>query len=383
MGQADVGHREQGQGQVGLDSGIRMTTVPDSVRCGCGEVLVAGERAGIDLRDRGILCLWCLADRQAGRALPRRREPTAPPMPPVAHPRATTGGRRTQPRRRSPSTFWSFLIALVVVLGGLWLHGQLIGSAGANVAGIPVTPDDLQVPSFGNAVAGAARASWPPIPADARSQPLGEPPPQQSQSTRYVFMDTMYRTGGDPVRWDPCRPIHVVVNSSDAPAGADKLLRNGLAEVSRDTGLRFVLDGATDEAPSSNRRPLERDRYGNRWSPVLVAWTNPQAVPGLAGPVAGLAGPAGAPYTTPSEKHWVSGTVYLDGPDLSKVLARPVNGWWQAQAIVLHELGHLVGLNHVNDTAQLMAPGNSGQLLFAAGDFEGLRRLGDGPCFSQ
>ncbi|MGZ4531159.1 MAG: hypothetical protein ACXVXP_02275 [Mycobacteriaceae bacterium] len=366
-----------------FDSGIRMTTVPDSVRCGCGEVLVAGERAGIDADDRSVLCLWCLADRQAGRALPRRREPTAPPMPSFAHPVGKAIGRQKQPRRRSPSTVWSFLIALVLVVGGLWLHEQLTGFAGTDVAGIPVVPADLQAPSFGNSIAGSARPSWPPVPADAASQPLGEPPPQQSRSTRYAFMDTVGSVGGEPVRWDPCRPIHVVVNSADAPAGADKLLRNGLAEVSRDTGLRFVLDGPTNEAPSSNRPPTQPGRYGNRWSPVLVAWTNPRTVPGLSGPVAGLAGPVGAPYSTRSEKHWVSGIVYLDGPAFSEVLARPDSGWWQAQAIVLHELGHLVGLAHVNDTSQLMAPRNGRRLMFATGDLEGLRRLGGGPCFSQ
>ena len=90
-----------------------------------------------------------------------------------------------------------------------------------------------------------------------------------------------------------------------------------------------------------------------------------------------------APYSTPTEKHWVSGTVNLDGPAFTEVLTRPDNGWWQAQAIVLHELGHLVGLNHVNDTSRLMAPRNNGQLMFATGDLEGLRRLGVGPCFSQ
>jgi hypothetical protein len=304
-------------------------------------------------------------------------------MPSFARPVGTAIGRQPRARRRPPSTFWSFVIALVLVVAGLWLHGQLTGSTGTAVAGIPVIPADLRVPTFGSGIAGSARASWPAAPADAASQPLGEPRSQQSHSTQYVFMDTVTSAGGDPVRWDPCRPIHVVVNSADAPAGADKLLRNGLAEVSRDTGLRFVLEGPTDEAASSNRPPTDRARYGNRWSPVLVAWANPQTVPELAGPVAGLAGPVGAPYSTPTERHWVSGTVYLDGPAFSEVLARPGNGWWQAQAIVLHELGHLVGLAHVNDTSQLMAPSNSGQLMFAAGDLEGLRHLGGGPCFSQ
>lgn len=195
-------------------------------------------------------------------------------------------------------------------------------------------------------------------------------------------MSTVSGPGSEPVRWDPCRPIHVVVNSASAPPGAQKLVTNGLAEISRVTGLRFVVDGASDESPRPKRPALDTGRYGNLWSPVLVAWTDPSTIPGLKDDVVGLGGPASAPYTTNAEKHWVSGTVYLDGPSFREILARPGDGWWQAQAIVLHELAHLVGLTHVDDASQLMAPRHSTQLTFADGDLEGLRRLGGGPCFS-
>jgi hypothetical protein len=48
----------------------------------------------------------------------------------------------------------------------------------------------------------------------------------------------------------------------------------------------------------------------------------------------------------------------------------------------MHELAHLVGLTHVADSGQLMYADNNGQTGFGAGDLEGLRRLGGGPCFS-
>jgi predicted Zn-dependent protease len=52
-----------------------------------------------------------------------------------------------------------------------------------------------------------------------------------------------------------------------------------------------------------------------------------------------------------------------------------------AQAIVLHEFGHLVGLDHVADETQLMNPETVvGITDFAAGDLAGLSRLGRGPC---
>lgn len=49
---------------------------------------------------------------------------------------------------------------------------------------------------------------------------------------------------------------------------------------------------------------------------------------------------------------------------------------------MLHELGHLVGLDHVNDPTQLMYPETSGEMTdFAAGDLTGLAELGRGACF--
>jgi hypothetical protein len=89
-----------------------------------------------------------------------------------------------------------------------------------------------------------------------------------------------------------------------------------------------------------------------------------------------------APFQSTSEKHWVSGAVYLDGPSFDQLLQRQGDGWWRGQAIMMHELAHLVGLTHVTDTSELMAERDSRQLAFGPGDLEGLRHLGGGPCFS-
>jgi hypothetical protein len=187
---------------------------------------------------------------------------------------------------------------------------------------------------------------------------------------------------GEPVRFDPCRPIHLVVNNAMAPPNADRLLREAAEAVSTATGLVVLIDGGTDEQPAAKRGPVDAARYGNRWSPVLVAWTDPSAAPGLAGRVAGMAGPVMAPYRTDDQMHWVSGSVVLDGPTFTDILQRP-GGYGEARAIVMHELAHLVGLTHVQDTRELMAEKNSGRHTFGPGDREGLRRLGGGPCFSS
>jgi hypothetical protein len=60
-----------------------------------------------------------------------------------------------------------------------------------------------------------------------------------------------------------------------------------------------------------------------------------------------------------------------------------VDGRAAARAIVMHELGHLVGLQHVAAPDQLMYERNVGQHDFGSGDREGLRQLGLGPCFTN
>ena len=71
--------------------------------------------------------------------------------------------------------------------------------------------------------------------------------------------------------------------------------------------------------------------------------------------------------------------VQLDAPGLTETLAFP-EGPALVRAIIMHELAHVVGLDHVNDPTQLMHAENSGQLDFGAGDRAGLALLGTGKC---
>ncbi len=77
--------------------------------------------------------------------------------------------------------------------------------------------------------------------------------------------------------------------------------------------------------------------------------------------------------------HYVTGGVTLDSASFAAMRQRP-DGPALQRAIVLHELGHLVGLAHASDQTELMNADNDGRLDYGPGDREGLAKLGAGPC---
>ena len=230
-------------------------------------------------------------------------------------------------------------------------------------------------------------AAQPPRPPTDRPTPLGATtrlataPPAPAGAGTHAFA-MVQDNGVTPVAYDPCRPVHYVLRPDGIPLGGEEMVHAAVARVSEATGLQFVYDGASDEALTEDREPYQADRYGDRWAPVLVAWQTDTENPGLAGDVVGRAGSVAVDFRD-SPRVYVSGIVSLDAGQFPEILAQP-GGQEIAQAIVLHEFGHLVGLDHVDDATQLMNPrAVPGVTDFAAGDLTGLARLGRGPCAPQ
>jgi hypothetical protein len=211
--------------------------------------------------------------------------------------------------------------------------------------------------------------------------PLGVPAALLASSSSYRFL-AKQTDGAAPVAYDPCRPIHYVVRGHGEPAGADLIVTDSVLRVSHVTGLRFVYDGPTSEAPNSQRALYQPKRYGDRWAPVLISWVTPKENPDFAADVTGEGGSAHVGFPNrPSA--YVTGAVELDTKQIANILQRH-DGRQVVRGIVLHELGHLVGLGHVADASQLMFPeGQPGVTDFAAGDLAGLHALGSGTCHPE
>jgi hypothetical protein len=212
--------------------------------------------------------------------------------------------------------------------------------------------------------------------APARLLPAVATGPEPSRAL-YAFSQTIPGSH-DPITYDPCRPIHYVVRLHGHSPAAEKVVLEAVDEVSRATGLRFVYDGITDEAPSTDRAAFQPDRYGDRWAPVLVAWSDPHETPDLEGEVAGLGG--SRPWSdTHGRPTYVTGTVWLDGPSLMPAV-EDAGRLAAARGVVIHELGHVVGAGHVRDPHQLMSERGNAEGRLGSGDRYVLARLGQGEC---
>jgi hypothetical protein len=67
---------------------------------------------------------------------------------------------------------------------------------------------------------------------------------------------------------------------------------------------------------------------------------------------------------------------------LQNVLTYP-DGRELVRAVIIHELGHVLGLAHVDDPEQLMYAGANDVTSLADGDRAGLALLGTGPCVPE
>lgn len=177
---------------------------------------------------------------------------------------------------------------------------------------------------------------------------------------------------GTVTRWNPCDgAITVKVNPTGGGAGALADAQTAIKALKAGTGLNFVYDGVTTFIPRSTNR-------GSQPAKIVIAWGS-HAQSDLLG--AGAVGEGGwrSTGTSANGTTWtwkiVSGFVVVDP---SARLAAGYGRGVTRGSVLLHELGHVAGLNHTSQTSQVMAAAlsSTSYASWGTGDRTGLGVVG-------
>ncbi len=179
------------------------------------------------------------------------------------------------------------------------------------------------------------------------------------------------------VRWDPCAaPITVRINTRAVPRGQRRsvvhLTRVAVHRLAQASGLRFRYRGHTADVPSSSN-------LGTQPADLVVAFVDPDQTDfPLAGWTAGYGGTLYHTGLTSAAPVITQGFVVIDQPQTARWSHSTHQRGITLEALLLHELGHAVGLDHVSDRGQVMAPELTSATppRYAAGDLAGLREVG-------
>ena len=180
----------------------------------------------------------------------------------------------------------------------------------------------------------------------------------------------LYVSRGAPARWNPCAVVTYRVNDARARPTALGDLREALRRVTYETGVRFRELGRTSVVPGAPG--------GFRYeADLVVAWTDAKHTEHLGGQRAGAGGfepPVDGRGGRPRIHH---AFVVVDVGAVKDLDPGFGAGRTEGQ-VLLHELGHVMGLDHVDAEHQMMRPELTtvDATLYGAGDLTGLRRIG-------
>lgn len=273
-----------------------------------------------------------------------------------------------EPSRSPLFAAFVFIFLLAIVLGVLAIVSLLRDpDARADLAAGPI-------PSSSPSPTGS------PSPAVSLS-PTPTPSPRTRVDGAFRFWK---RVAGAPVRWNPCETITFALNTAGASSPVRADLREAIRRVTRATGIHFRSVGTTRE---TFVRAYQRMRFRGviKKAALILIWVDHddyQATLRLLGdPRRSIAFAKTMAGLYANRDQYFGGIVVMDGDATAK---RGFGDFYSHGSVLLHELGHIMGLDHVKDPDQLMYSGRHPNFRvrdFGSGDLEGLRRLGvDAGC---
>jgi len=232
--------------------------------------------------------------------------------------------------------------------------------AGPSARPAPSTTDVPRVTRTPGAITGAPTARG------ARTTTTGV------TSVRYRFL-LLQPDRTAPIRWDPCRPLHYRIALGTVPRS-----EVGAVEAAFDAvgaalgGMRFVDDGVTSVIPATV------DDSARAGVDVVFAFALPGHGPGRSPLLSGWEAGRGG-FAAVGRQDGVGSAV--ERPTHGSVVVDA--GIWRTMTshdravLYLHEIGHVVGLDHPRDGRQIMSSGAYDlPARYQAGDLQGLARLG-------